>query len=213
MSFSQYFPINNPSKVFRSKLFSIPSTAAFFCNTDFSQNYVWTLTQLDETTLKPTASVSLASNPTSTSPELVIKENTLDYGLYLFDLKVTVKYNTNSFKSANSSTYIKIIPTGLAVFAIENGVSTVLIGSNQAFNLQPTVYSFDMDNLIKADKLSFVYYCRTANQSGSNNVLNSQTDLKSFKSNANLVMDRNQNCFGSSSKKNFILYVWIRKPK
>ena len=87
---------------------------------------------------------------------MAIKENTLDYGFYLVTLKVDVTYNANSYISSNVAlSYFQIIPTGLAVFGIENGVSSVLIGSNQEFNLQPSIYSIDLDNLVTPDKLSF----------------------------------------------------------
>ena len=159
------------------------------------------MTQLNETTLQPITALNLASNPTSASSVLVIRENTLDYGLYLFSLEVGVTYNTISFVASNvAQTFIQIIPTGLAVFAIQNGVSSVLIGSLQAFSLQPSIYTIDMDDIVTPDKLSFTYFCKTVNLSDPNSVFYSQNDLNAYKNNPNLVMSRNQTCFGVSSK-------------
>jgi hypothetical protein len=156
---------------------------------------------MDPATLSLINAIDLSTNPTSTSSELVVKENTLDYGLYKFNLQVVVTYNlVNQITSNLIETFVQIIPTGLAVFAIQNGVSSVLIGSNQVFSLQPSIYTIDMDNIITADKLSFTYYCKTVNLSDPNSVVNSQTDLMSYKSNPNLVMSRNQTCFGLNSE-------------
>jgi hypothetical protein len=132
---------------------------------------------------------------------LVIKENTLDYGLYQFTLQVDVSFN-GMIVSSSAQTYVQIIPTGLAVFALENGVSSVIIGSKQAFSLQPTTYTFDRDDIIQPSQLTFVYYCKTINISDPNSV-NTQTsifDLSSYKNNTILSMDRTINCFGNNSK-------------
>lgn len=122
----------------------------------------------------------------------------------MFELKVNVSYNTNSFIASNvAQTYIQIIPTGLAVFAFENGVSNLFIGSIQEIRLQPSIYTLDLDSKITPDKLNFSYFCKTVNLSESNSAVNSQIDLMTYKNNPNLVMNRNFSCFGTSSKKNF----------
>ena len=111
-------------------------------------------------------------------------------------------YNTNSFIASNvAQTFIQIIPTGLAVFAFESGVSNLLIGSIQEIRLKPSIYTLDLDSKIAPDKLNFSFFCKTVNLSESNSVVNSQIDLMTYKSNQNLVMNRNFSCFGSSSKK------------
>lgn len=122
----------------------------------------------------------------------------------MFELKVNVSYNTNSFIASNvAQTYIQIIPTGLAVFAFENGVSNLFIGSIQEIRLQPSIYTLDLDSKIIPDKLNFSFFCKTVNLSESNSAVNSQIDLMTYKNNPNLVMNRNFSCFGTSSKKNF----------
>ena len=158
------------------------------------------MTKIDPATLLPIINIDLSTNPTSASSELVVKENTLDYGIYKFTLQVPVTYNlVNQITSNLIETYVQIIPTGLAVFAIENGVSSVLIGSRQAFSLQPSIYTIDMDSIITPDKLSFTYFCKTVNLSDTSTVVSSLNDLKTYKNNPNLNMIRNQTCFGINS--------------
>ena len=205
MSFTQTYLSSSPNIIFRSNLFSVSSIIYFYCsNVTFTSTNTWTLNQLDAG-LKVLKVVDLSTNPTSASTELVIKENTLDYGLYQFSLQVDVSFN-GQVVSSLAQTYVQIVPTGLAVFALENGVSSVLVGSKQAFNLNPSLYTFDMDGLITPDKLSFVYYCKMVNLTDQSRLVNMQNDLKAFKTDPNLVIVRDQNCFGATSKKIFFIF-------
>ena len=150
-------------------------------------------------TLAEISEIDLTSNPTSSSTELLIRENTLEFGLYHFHLKVIVIFNTNKNVTNTDETFIEIIPTGLAVFALENGVSSTLIGSQQALTLSPGVFTKDMDEIITSDKLTFKFYCKTIN-SYSKNEISSSIDLAIYKNNATLELIRNQTCFGSKSE-------------
>ena len=195
MSFTQSFLSSSPNLIFRSNLFSVSSIIYFYCsNVTFTSINTWILNQINPVN----RSIDLSTNPSSTSTELVIKENTLDYGLYQLTLQVDVNFN-GLIVSSSAQTYVEIIPTGLAVFALENGVSSVLVGSKQAFNLNPSLYTFDMDGIVTPDKLSFVFYCKTVNTSDQNRIVNMQNDLKTFQTN-NLALTRDQNCFNASSK-------------
>ena len=188
--------------IYRSNLFTVSSVISFYCNTNFTYQNIWTLTQVDPRTLAALSIIDLSANPTSILSELVIKENSLAYGLYKFQFQVMVTFNGNSQISSNlAETYIQIIPTGLAVFAIENGVSSVLIGTKQSFALQPSVFSLDFDNIIQPSKLNFAFYCKTVNLSDPNSINTpaSTIDLLSYKNNQALIMDRNLNCFGNNS--------------
>ena len=208
VSFTQSYLSSSPNKIFRSNLFSVSSIIYFYCsNVTFTSTNTWTLNQVDAA-LKVLKAVDLSTNPTSGSTELVIKENTLDYGLYQFTLQVDVSFN-GQVVSSQAQTYVEIIPTGLAVFALENGVSRVLVGSKQAFNLNPSLYTFDMDGLITPDKLSFVYYCKMVNLTDQSRVVNMQYDLKTFQTNANLAILRDQNCFGATSKKIITIFYLL----
>ena len=187
-------------------MLTVSSVISFYCNTNFTYQNIWTLTQVSPKNLAPVSIINLSQNPTSQSSELVIKENTLGYGLYMFQFQVVVSFNGMSQISSNVAvTYMQVIPTGLAVFSIANGVSYVLIGTNQLFSLQPSVYSVDLDNIVVPSQLTFAYYCKTVNLSDPNsvNAPASQIDLLSYKTNQ-AVLNGNPDCFVNSSKKYFI---------
>lgn len=96
-------------------------------------------------------------------------------------------------------TYLKIAPTGLAINGVENGVTSIYIGSNQNYYLTPTNYSYDLDQIADFTNLNYKYYCRTIDLT-SNVIDNStMTDLNTYQINPSLSMDANQNCFSSSS--------------
>ena len=160
---------------------------------------------LDKTSLSVLSEIDLSSNPTSTSTELLIKENTLEYGLYSFKLKVIVYFNSNSNLTNEDETFIEIIPTGIAIFGLENGVNSIVIGSQQSLNLSPGVYTKDMDEVITPDTLKYQFYCKTVSSSNINGV-NSLIDLKTYKNDPSLVLFSNQTCFGFKCKY-FLLYL------
>lgn len=200
--FEEKFSIKSPKKVFQSTLFSISSIISFYCKTNFTYRNIWTLTQIDPNTFKKLSNIDLSTNPTYRSSELVFVENVLEYGLYIVQYQVTLTFNGNSQKSSNiAKTYFEIVPTGIVVYAIENGVSGVLIGTKQSFNLRPSVFSMDFDNIVQPTELAFKYFCKMVNLSDPNslNIRASQIDLLSFANNDSLIMDRNLNCFGNNS--------------
>ena len=191
MSIQQSFTQANPAQIFRSNIFSLSTTTLFACNVTYTSVYTWQLNGAD-----------FVSNPTYHSAELVVQANTLFYGLYQFTCRVDI--TSDSFASLTNtltntvSTFISIIPTGLAVYAIQNGVSSQLIGSSQVFQLNPMAYSFDMDNLVSPISLQFQFYCKTLNSLNKNSS-SSQYDLYSYKMNSSLTMTANETCFSSNS--------------
>lgn len=188
-----------PLKINRSKLFSIASTTFIYCNTNYTTKYTWTVKKVNKTNSEILSSINLSSNPTSQSPELVIKRNTLDYGLYNFKLNLVVCFNTINQVTSEDEIFIEIIQTGLVIFGAQYGVSNFQIGSKQTFYLNPSVYSFDLDSVITPDQLSYLYYCTTKGSLNKNGISQSSIDLYTYQ-NSVLNLDRNQTCFGSKSK-------------
>ena len=123
----------------------------------------------------------------------------LEFGLYNFRLQVVVYFNSNKSLSNADETFIEIIPSGIAIFGLENGLSSTLIGSQQAITLSPGVFTKDMDEIITPDKLEFKFYCKTINPYDKNEI-SSSIDLATYKSNSSLELIRNQTCFGFVSK-------------
>ena len=84
----------------------------------------------------------------------------------------------------------------MAIFAIQNGISNILIGYSQSYTLSPSIYSFDFDNVATLSSLQFKFYC-TSITSGVTPTL-TNIDLATYKSNSGLRMTLNQTCFASN---------------
>lgn len=146
----------------------------------------------------------MSSNPSSSSSELVIKSDTLDYGIYKIVYNVTQLKNDleglNFFNTFDYS-YFNIIPTGLAVYGLPNGVTKISIGYSQTLELDPSSYSIDFDSLLDLTSLDFKFYCRVIDNSIITNdfpsLLNQTLDLSSIKNDANIELSNNLTCFSS----------------
>ena len=149
---------------------------------------------------------TLSSNPTSSSAQLVIPANTLSYGVYEFIFQVTATITSSNIVLASNiqSVYIEIIPTGLAVFAIANGVSGFVIGYQQTYTLSPGLFTIDFDYIVSPSSLNFTFYCSTVMLNGLNSfsTTSNSYDLMTYKMNTSLPMNSNQTCFPSNG--NFI---------
>ena len=151
----------------------------------------------------------MTANPTAQLPELVLQSNTLAYGLYQFKFQVDLTLSTSQVAMSNSiETFIQIVPSGLNVIAIQNGIQSQLIGYNQAFSLSPANFTVDLDNLILPSSLSFQFYCQTI-QLNDNSKTSNQLNLQTYKSNTSLSMKWNDTCFASNSTSQKIVYFWL----
>ena len=184
----------NPKQIYRSQILSLSSQTYFKCDTNYSFVYNWTITSV-----ATGFSVDLTANPTSTASQLVIPAYTLAYGVYGVQLRANLIANAsyNTFYSTATS-YVQILPTGLVVNALQNGVSSQLVGFNQAFVLDPALYSIDLDYLLtNMSSLSFAFFCTI-----STNTVSSNQNLLACKTNpSSCTFLANQTCFSSSSRK------------
>ena len=167
----------------------------------------WALKAIDLATYQVLKVVDLSNNPSIVSSGLYIPENTLYYGLYEVIYQINVIMTAYPYLNTTISgySYFKIVPTGLTINGIENGVTSLFIGSNQEFYLTPANYSYDLDELADLSSLNYKYYCRTIDLT-SNLIDNStMTDLSTYKSNTGLAMNANKNCFASSAASKFCI--------
>ncbi len=183
----------NPNSIYRSKLFSLSTSIIFACDLAYTLKYAWSLNKLD---VNSNQIIDLSYNPTVNLAELVIQANTLTFGLYQFKFHVNI---TNLVLSNSVETFIKIVPTGLNVYAIQNGIQSQLIGYNQEFTLNPAKYSVDLDNLLSPKSLSFEFYCRTINLNTNTKSNANQISLQMYKNIFGLQMKWNETCFASNS--------------
>jgi len=169
-------------------------------NSSYTKIYSWTLNRIIS---NGPLLIDLSANPTHDLPEIVVKSNTLDYGLYEFTVQVEIQLVSNIFKN-KLKTYVEIVPTGLVVYGIENGIQSISIGFGQTLTFNPIIYSFDFDNLASIKNLTFKFYCSPSNN---NNFITSSLssivnkDLASL--NKNSLFEINS-CFTSNGRlKNF----------
>jgi hypothetical protein len=190
------YTLSSPAQIFRSSMFSLVTITYFGCNLTYTQANKWTLRRIDILT-----SMDLTTNPTSTQSELVIQANTLSYGTYEFTYQVSINTQNMIPLTSSISTYIQIMPTGLAVFALQNGISTLLIGFGQSQILNPSLYSFDFDMLAVMSGLKFKFYCVLSSLSTTHS---NQIDLATYKSNPFYSsMNASQACFTSNGNQTF----------
>ena len=156
----------------------------------YTQNNKWTVTRLDTGGLL----IDLTSNPTLSTSGIVIQSNTLYYGIYEFKFKVDILVlSTRKNFSVESTTYIQIIPSGLAVYALANGIQIITIGNEQSLILNPLAFSFDFDNLAFMDNLTYKFYCSPVYLNTWSNTI----DLAEYTKNSSLIMNSSQTCFSS----------------
>ena len=156
-----------PRKHYRSEAIIISSTALFYCNVLYEYEYQWTLRKLNPTTLEPIETIDLSSNPTSKYSEFQILENNLLYGLYQVELRLDVSFNVTKKLYRTAETFFEVISMGLNISATKNMLSEITIGRRQGYKLEPNVYSVDLDELVAADQMKFLFFCQTLNVSSS----------------------------------------------
>ena len=79
----------------------------------------------------------------TTLSELFIPAQSLDYGIYEFQLTVTMVAAPNLTTAA--SIYVQIIPTNIQVNLFQLGTSIIRQGYQQNFTLDPGKFSIDPD--------------------------------------------------------------------
>lgn len=88
--------------------------------------------------------MSIEINPLITTKysEVFVPAKTLDYGMYRFDLTVTMNYSSNY--SNTESMYIKITST-ITANLVQYGTSVITTGYTKNLILNPGKYSIDPD--------------------------------------------------------------------
>ena len=198
VSIQQSYTQSNPGRIYRSALFSLSSITYFACNSSFTNSYAWSLTSMTSN-----ANIALTTNPTLVSSELVIPANTLMYDLYKFTFIIQISTASNGILSNQVDTFIEIVPTGLAIFGIQNGISNVLIGSQQQFILNPAAYSLDFDAVVAPSSLAYTFYCIPILPSGVTTQIT--YDLQTYLTNSKLPMTWDTTCFAANSKQKEII--------
>ncbi|CAF0899284.1 unnamed protein product, partial [Brachionus calyciflorus] len=102
---------------------------------------------------------------------LKIPKDTLFYGIYKLRLEANLTVDTGYIKNINNSILsqidanVRILPSGIDIFSLENYLDSIKIGQNQSLEFQPALYSYDYDQIAKFDSVKFNFYCFLRNKS------------------------------------------------
>ena len=188
--------LSNPEVLRRYLLYKIKSSYSVVCGQNYTIKSYWgivNVTNIPET-------VIFEDNPTIQSSEVVLTGGTLEYGLYKLTHNTEVLVTVNGRPDIPSHfigtdySYLRVIPSGITVFGLQNGIDYTLIGRNQGLELNAPLYSFDMDDLIKTSSLKFEYFCSIKRLNGS--IMN-KTGLLTLKKQGKIEPD---SCFSSTGK-------------
>ena len=88
-------------------------------------------------------SIQIDSNVKTTSNEIYIPAQTLSIGIY--ELKLTVSMNMLPNLQTSKSAYVRITASGITANPVPLGTSMITSGSKQNLELNPGLYSVDLD--------------------------------------------------------------------
>ena len=143
--------LSNSRKHRRSEDFYIESIIEIKCNDSISLKKQWIIKNCTSTCLH---SIILDSTVETSFSELHIPARTLPFGIYEFQLTVTL--NKNPSLKTTSSIYIEIIPSNLITAnLVQFGISMITIGYEQDLKLDPGTYSINSDENTFDSSVSF----------------------------------------------------------
>jgi hypothetical protein len=117
----------SPTNITRSTLFTLLASITLRCSSSISNNKLWTVYMVNPMTGIDIKQVNLPTSSFSTNAELVVPANLLDYGLYRFEFKVQMTSTTADLSAFTSETsaFIRIVPSGLVIQALNGGVNQI----------------------------------------------------------------------------------------
>ncbi|RNA44723.1 Location of vulva defective 1 [Brachionus plicatilis] len=183
---NEFTNFSHPTQIFRNESFSIPGTVTPQCLEAYSLTYKWTVLQLDSNGNE--TEIIIMDNPSLNSLFLAILHDTLFYGIHKIKLEANLTVDTGYIKNINNvffnstEAYVRIIPTGIEIFTLENNLDYMKVGFNQSFEVEPARFSYDYDQIAKFDELSYEFFCFIKNRSENFTSLN----LKNFTLSHNL---------------------------
>jgi hypothetical protein len=145
--------ITAPIEIERSQDFSISSTLNLHCLKSLATIKQWII-QTCPTSLCPVQERFEEALTSMTSGELYIPARTLEYGIYLMNLTVTMSASPQSISSA--ITYVKIVPSHITVKLVQFGPAMITRGQQQILVLDPGRFSIDPDQAVFNSNVSII---------------------------------------------------------
>jgi hypothetical protein len=149
----------DPLVIKRSKRFSVIGITKLDCEVTLKNTKKWLVYEINPLTGLNIKVVNITGIISSFSSEIYISSNFLEYGSYRFIYQVTMDGVAKSFTDSVES-FIKIVPSGVAIFPFSGGIKEISIGIGQSIDLDPGKYSYDFDNLLSGTELTYKYFCR-----------------------------------------------------
>ncbi|CAF1473458.1 unnamed protein product [Adineta ricciae] len=152
--------LNSPLEIQRSQDIYFISLIDLNCNQSFSVSTKWTVTGC---TSICSSQIELDEQIITTYSELYIPLGTLQYGIYKFDLTVTMI--DIPWLQTTTPVYVRIIPSLIKVNLVQYGTSMITYGYNENLLLDPGSFSIDLDEpYFNAANWVYKYYCRIYGQ-------------------------------------------------
>ena len=130
---------------------------------------------------------------------MYIPSNTLQYGIYQLELRVTTI--DNSSLTSSSSVYVEISPSGITANLVPLGTSVVTSGDQQNLILNPGNYSKDPDGFeFNSSDWKYEYFCRIYQSADQFAKINDFFQLNQFEYKGN---ESSLTIFANVLKKNF----------
>jgi hypothetical protein len=186
----------------RSQMIIISTVTLLSCS-DLSNVKNWLLFRIDPLTGLIQNQIQLFDNPTIYYSELVIKPNTLDYGLYRVIYRVNMSGEPGfDVFVAEVDTYLKIQPSGIIIRAMSDNSVEITRGFAQSIELNPTLHSYDLDDYLHFSQLKFKFDCVVI-EDGIEITPKNSHDLLAYKLNNQLEMSSNLSCFSQREHYSF----------
>ncbi len=143
----------------RSTDFSVIGITTLDCEITLKNTKEWLVYEINLFTGLTIRTVNISDIISSFSAEIYIPSNFLEYGTYQFIYQVSMDGDSNIFMDSIDS-FIRIVPSGMAIFLFSGGIKEISIGVGQSIELNPGRYSYDFDSKLAGTQLNYKYYCR-----------------------------------------------------
>ena len=206
----------------RIELFSLIGKTILNCIDILTNQKEWLIYQVNEQTGFDLTQIKLNNNPTIYYAELVMQPKTLQYGLYRFEYSVKMTNTNSSLFSSQISTYVRIIPSGLALSSLSlsqgmyGGTIEISRGQSQSIDFNPYLNSYDVDSLLVITTLNFKYTCQIIDsniESGYPKIPGTNTSIYMDDIKLNPSLQAYEICFNSTGFfSSFLDFVFFLDP-
>ncbi|CAF1088571.1 unnamed protein product, partial [Brachionus calyciflorus] len=177
---SEFLNESYPKDILRNQEISVSAIIKPECINNYTLTYRWRI--LKQNTYGNDTEIQIPPNPSLETLNLKIPKDTLFYGIYKLRLEANLTVDTGYIKNLTNvfsneiDAFVRILPSGIDIFSLENYLDFIKIGQNQSLEFQPALYSYDYDQIAKYDSVKFNFYCYVRNKSENLTFL----DIKNF---------------------------------